>query len=37
MVQLGLQRAQARTAIERVLAKSTGKTLTASEIMALAL
>ena len=37
MVQLGLQRAQARTAIERVLAKSTGKKMTASEIMALAL
>jgi Holliday junction DNA helicase RuvA len=37
MVQLGLQRAQARTAIERVLAKSAGKQLTASEIMALAL
>ncbi len=37
MVQLGLQRAQARTAIERVLSKSAGKTLTASEIMALAL
>lgn len=37
MVQLGLQRAQARVAIERVLAKSAGRTLTASEIMALAL
>lgn len=37
MVQLGLQRAQARTAIERVLSKSAGKTMTASEIMALAL
>jgi len=37
MVQLGLQRAQARTAIERVLAKSADRKLTASEIMALAL
>ncbi|MEY5061946.1 MAG: putative Holliday junction ATP-dependent helicase RuvA [Planctomycetota bacterium] len=37
MVQLGVQRAQARTAIERVLARSTGKQMTASEIMALAL
>ena len=37
MVQLGLQRAQVRAAIERVLAKSAGKQLSASEIMALAL
>jgi Holliday junction DNA helicase RuvA len=37
MVQLGVQRAQARTAIERVLARSTGKQMTASEITALAL
>ena len=37
MVQLGVQRAQARSAIERVLARSTGKQMTASEIMALAL
>ena len=37
MVQLGVQRAQARTAIERVLARSTGNQMTASEITALAL